>query len=87
MATEQVGSNHDEVWVTAGVAAEMLGVVPGTIRRYAQEERISHTRTLGGQLRFRLSDLEAVRQQLMQSVSEDVAPLLGQYPVRKRGEG
>lgn len=86
MATEQPSGNHDDVWVTAGVAAEMLGVVPGTIRRYAQEGRISHTRTLGGQLRFRLSDLEAVQRQLMQSVSEDVAPSLGKYPSRRRPE-
>jgi excisionase family DNA binding protein len=59
-ATDQEG----EVWVTAGVAAQMLRVNVGTIRRYAAADKIAHARTLGGHTRFLLADLEALQKRL-----------------------
>lgn len=42
-------------------AAEILGVSTGTIRRYENEGLITARRTLGGQRRFRVRDLERLR--------------------------
>lgn len=74
-------NGQDEVWVTAGVAARMLQVVPGTVRRYAEDGKIAHTRTLGGHVRFRLSDLERLQQRLAHlEVAEEVTSGLGEHP-------
>jgi excisionase family DNA binding protein len=37
--------------------ARLLGVCPATVRRYTNREWLSHHRTVGGQRRFRLSDI------------------------------
>jgi excisionase family DNA binding protein len=53
-----------DVWVGVSVAARMLRVNVGTVRRYVQANKIAHARTLGGHTRFLLSDLEALQKRL-----------------------
>jgi excisionase family DNA binding protein len=85
MGARDEAQNHEDVWVSAGVAAEMLQVVPATVRRYAQDGKISHTRTLGGHVRFRLSDLEALQKRLASlEVSEEVTSGFGEHPNARR---
>ncbi len=49
-----------------GEAARMLGVHPSTLRRWADEEKVSHVRTLNGRRRFRPEAIEAVRNEMRQ---------------------
>lgn len=44
-----------------GDAARILGVSVPTIRRWEAEGKLTGSRTLGGQRRFRRADLEAVK--------------------------
>lgn len=44
-----------------GEAARALGVSIGTIRNWDRDGKLSSTRTLGGQRRFRASDVDAIR--------------------------
>jgi excisionase family DNA binding protein len=81
MGASTAGDGSNEVWVTAGVAARMLQVVPGTVRRYAEDGKIAHTRTLGGHVRFRLADLEVLQERLAHlEVADDVSSGLGEHP-------
>jgi len=41
-------------------AAEMLGVHPETLRRWADEGKVPYVRTPGGERRFASEDIEAV---------------------------
>ena len=41
-------------------AAEMLGVHPETLRRWADEGKVPYVRILGGERRFASEDIEAV---------------------------
>lgn len=43
-----------------GEAADLLGVHPDTLRRWADEGKVASVRTLGGQRRFVREDIEAV---------------------------
>lgn len=45
---------------TTSQAAERLGVSLGSIRRWADEGLLGHTRTPGGQRRFSEADLQEV---------------------------
>ncbi|MCG3211826.1 MAG: hypothetical protein FOGNACKC_05472 [Anaerolineae bacterium] len=46
----------DDVVITSGQVAHLLGVAPATVRRWVQEGRLRpQTTTLGGHLRFRMS--------------------------------
>lgn len=45
--------------VRLGVAAEILGVHPVTVRRWANAGKIPSSRTAGGERRFLVRDLEA----------------------------
>lgn len=47
--------------LSIGDAARMLGVSVDTLRRYANDGLIPVVRTLGGQRRFRLVDVEAAK--------------------------
>lgn len=42
-----------------GEAAKVLGVSDETLRRWADDRKIRHTRLPSGQLRFQRADLEA----------------------------
>ena len=46
--------------LTIGEAARMLGVSVDTIRRWERDGKITGTRTLGGQRRFRRDIVEAL---------------------------
>lgn len=50
---------RDDV-ITAGAAAEILGVSRESVRRYADAGLLPHHRTPGGTRRFRRSDVEAL---------------------------
>jgi excisionase family DNA binding protein len=47
--------------LTASTAAEILGVHPDTVRRWADEGKLPFWTTPGGQMRFRREDVEALR--------------------------
>ena len=53
------GSNGAD-WVRLSEAAQLLGVSPVTVRRWADAGRIACTRTPGGQRRFHRCELEAL---------------------------
>ena len=44
-----------------GAAAQALGVSVDTLRRWTNEGKVESTRTLGGQRRFSLEEIERVR--------------------------
>jgi len=48
-----------ESWLSIAEASRMLGVHPGTLRRWADAEQIPFTRTPGGHRRFALTALQA----------------------------
>lgn len=50
-----------DTMLSIGEAARKLGVSVDTMRRYANEGMIPVVRTLGGQRRFRLVDVDAAR--------------------------
>lgn len=56
--------------LTAGQAATILGVSPGTVRRWAQKGQISYVALPSGLMRFRREDIEM----LLQPVQADAAP-------------
>lgn len=45
--------------LTSGQVAEIFGVVPETVARWADEGKLAHFTTPGGQRRFRRDDVEA----------------------------
>lgn len=47
--------------VAIGTAASLLGVSVSTVRRWDAAGLITSTRTLGGQRRYRVADLLAIR--------------------------
>lgn len=51
----------DRDLISIGEAANMLGVSVDTMRRYDRIGKLTATRTLGGQRRFRRSEVEAAR--------------------------
>ena len=48
--------------LTRAEVAEILRVSPYTVSRWADDGRLPHWKTPGGQLRFRREDIEALRQ-------------------------
>lgn len=52
----------DDEDLTTTEAAALLRVHPDTVRGWAEEGRIKHWVTPGGQLRFRRSDIDEIRQ-------------------------
>jgi excisionase family DNA binding protein len=44
--------------LSAAEAADLLGVDPETVRRWARDRKVTHIRLPSGQLRFRLEDIE-----------------------------
>jgi excisionase family DNA binding protein len=47
--------------LTPGEVAELFGVNPRTVTRWAKTGRLSSLRTLGGHRRYRLSEVRALR--------------------------
>jgi excisionase family DNA binding protein len=64
-----------------GEAARILGVHPSTLRRWADEEKVSAVRTLSGRRRFQPEAIEAVRQEMHQG---SPAPLSGVVPAENK---
>lgn len=51
---------NDDV-ITPGEAAKMLGVDPKTLTRWANTKKIPSFRLPGGHRRYRVADIEAIR--------------------------
>lgn len=58
-------------WVTRTEAADMLGVTPQTIDKYAREGRLRRYRSDAGQTRYRIEDVEARRRALTEFKPDD----------------
>ena len=41
-------------------AAEMLGVTPGTIRKWEEAKKITAVKTLGGHRRYKLNEIKSL---------------------------
>lgn len=54
-------ADREDILVPIGTAAQMLGVSVPTIRRWHEAGRITATRTLGGQRRFSLAEVDRVK--------------------------
>ena len=55
-------SEMEDLIITVGEAAKLLGVHSKTLSKWATEGKISHIRTLGGHRRFYLSQVMTVLQ-------------------------
>ena len=55
----------EEEFLTTGGVAQLLHVSPKTVNRWAHQGLLPATRTLGGHLRFRRSDAERLREQML----------------------
>jgi len=53
----------DDDMVTIGVAVEITGFAPNTLRRWDEAGRLPVSRTPGNRRRYRVSDLRAVLRQ------------------------
>jgi excisionase family DNA binding protein len=51
-------TQHSPTWLRLGEAADYLGVHPATLRRWADEGRVTCSRTPGGRRRFVQTDLD-----------------------------
>lgn len=50
--------NHThEPPLSTGTLAKLYGIAAGTVRRWCEDGRLPHTRTLGGHIRVRPTDL------------------------------
>lgn len=58
--TEPTEAGHPHL-VPIGTAARMLGVSVETVRRWADAGQINTERTLGGQRRFSVAEIERVK--------------------------
>lgn len=56
----QTNTYEDDELVAIGVAARLLGVSVGTVRRWEAAGAVESIRTPGGQRRFRVGDLRAL---------------------------
>lgn len=61
---EHTYTDEESQSVPIGVAAQMLGVSVDTLRRWSDGHAIEHTRTLGGQRRYSLAEIERVKTRL-----------------------
>jgi excisionase family DNA binding protein len=61
LAMAKIAAMDEGTLVPIGVAASILGVSQSTVRRWTREGRLAATRTLGGQRRYRLLDVLALR--------------------------
>ena len=57
------GTLQDSIWLTIGQAAEMLGVHPTTLRRWADDGDIPIMITPGGHRRFSVKDIDRFKEQ------------------------
>ena len=54
----------NEVWLTPGQAAPILGVKPRSMSRYGNSRRLTVRRTLGGHRRYLEAEIRALAAQL-----------------------
>ena len=59
----QTDTQHEDDLVPIGKAARLLGVSVDTLRRWAEAGHIASTRTVGGQRRFALSEVDRVKRE------------------------
>ncbi|WP_029288347.1 BldC family transcriptional regulator [Cellulomonas sp. HZM] len=59
MATDE--SDDRDVLLTPAQVADLFGVDPKTVTRWARAGRLSTIRTLGGHRRYHLAEVEALR--------------------------
>jgi excisionase family DNA binding protein len=57
----QAGAKRDDEYLTTGEAAQLLGVSPKTVSRWADQGRIVYLVTIGGHRRFARSVIEQTR--------------------------
>jgi excisionase family DNA binding protein len=58
--SQRAAPTPDHEWLSLGPASRMVGVDPGTLRRWADEGRVPSSTTPGGHRRFDRRDLETV---------------------------
>lgn len=83
-------SSHksDDVIITSGQVAHLLGVAPATVRRWVQEGRLRpQTTTLGGHLRFRMSYIRCLLETPTASPVEADAWWDSEPPAPEAGQG
>lgn len=69
MTCPTVSEHHlSQVFLTRSEVAEILGVSPTTVTRWAREGRLPCQKTLGGHHRFERAIIEDVRERMRQSV-------------------
>jgi excisionase family DNA binding protein len=59
-----------EEWLELAEAAELAGVHPSTLRRWADAGKVAHVRTLSGRRRFSRAALQHIRQEMQHSAQE-----------------
>lgn len=59
--------------LTTRAAAKILGVHSDTLARWADEGKVPHWRTPGGQRRFRREDIDALRSPIDVEAASEVA--------------
>ena len=69
MTCPTVSEHHlSEVFLTRSEVAEILGVSPTTVTRWAREGRLPCQKTLGGHHRFERAIIQDVRERMRQSI-------------------
>src|SRR3954470_10524442 len=72
----------DREWLSLGPASRMVGVDPGTLRRWADEGRVPTSITPGGHRRFQRRDLETVVVSRRHATARGPLAALGATPDR-----
>jgi len=67
-------------------AAELLGVHPGTLRRWSEKGKIATVRTAGGHRRFSSSEVQRLRQVERAPVSESIGQQLREHALTSTRE-
>ena len=69
MTCPTVSEHHlSEVFLTRSEVAEILGVSPTTVTRWAREGRLPCQKTLGGHQRFERAVIQDVRERMRQGI-------------------